>query len=126
MKNAEIYRRAIDLIDRKLDEEILYEYTIRAPYILGGFFYENRNLDNRCREIFDCGRRKYTHSVYADLASDFPFLQCFETAAEYYTAAILVLDDDVDAGDEFYGLYVNEISKIISELPVFPYEVNYS
>lgn len=117
MKNMDIYKKALELLGGRFDRDRLIEYTIRAPYILGGFFYENCALDDRYREILGCGRRKYTHTVYADLALDFPFVKRFQAAAEYYMASILVLEDDGETGDKFYGLYSGEMAEIISEIP---------
>ena len=119
MKNREIFKNALKLLGGEFDRDLLKEYTIRAPYILGGFIYENCVLDDRHRELLGCGVRKYTHTVYADLALDFPFVKRFEDAAEYYMAAILVFEDDEELSDKFYDLYIKEISAIISEIPLF-------
>ena len=117
MKNREIYKGALRLLAEPDEEARLEDYAMRAPYILGGFFYENGRLEEEYRRVFGLEDRKFVHAVYVDLDSDFPFAERFVTAAEFYLASMLVIDEDNDLSDKFFDKYSLDMTKIVSEIP---------
>ena len=117
MKNRDIYELALHLLAEPMSNGRLEDYDVRAPYLLGTFFYENCALDDRYREIFGLGARQYTRSVFVDLEAEFPFAERFVSAAGYYLASALVIDDDEELADKMYDKFSIAMSKIISEIP---------
>ena len=117
MKNRDIYDLALNLLAEPMNELRNGDYLVRAPYLLGGFFYENGGLDDSYREAFGLEGRKYTHAVCVDLDDEFPFVERLASAAGYYLAFALVVDDNEELGDRFFDLYSTAVSKIVSEIP---------
>ena len=117
MRNRDIYELALHLLAEPVRKGGLEEYDVRAPYLLGNFFYENSALDDRYREIFGLEPRKYTHAVFVDLEAEFPFAERFVSAAGYYLASALVIDDDEELADKMFDKFSIAMSKIISEIP---------
>ena len=117
MKNREIYKGALRLLAEPDEEARLEDYAIRAPYILGGFFYENSRLDDEYRRVLGLEARNYVHAVYANLDADFPFAERFASAAEYYLSSMLVIEEDNDLSDKFFDMYSVAMTKIVSEIP---------
>lgn len=120
MKNRDIYELALNLLAEPMGDKMSDDYLTRAPYLLGGFFYENGGLDDSYREAFGLEPRSYTHAVCVDLDADFPFVERFVLAAGYYLASALVIDDNEELGDRFFDMFSIAISKLISEIPASP------
>lgn len=117
MKNRDIYELALNLLAESTSDPRNDDYLTRAPYLLGAFFYENSGLDDSYREAYGLEKRSYIHAVCVDLDADFPFAERFVTAAGYYLASALVVDDDEELGDKFFDVFSASMSRLISEIP---------
>ena len=117
MKNRDIYETAIHLIAEPMEEERIEDYAIRAPYLLGGFLYENSSLDASYRQFCGLEPHGFIGAVYADLDDDFPLAERFSTAAGYYLAAMLVIDENGELSDRLFAMFCDSISQISGEIP---------
>lgn len=117
MKNREIYETAIHLLAEPMEEERLEDYAIRAPYLLGGFLYENSRLDASYRQFNGLEPHGFIGAVYADLDVDFPFAERFATAAGYYLASMLVIEENGDLSDKLFDIFCDSIMQISAEIP---------
>jgi hypothetical protein len=117
VKNREVYESALRLLAEPDDSGRLEDFELRAPYVLGGFFYENGRLESEYRKYLGLDTREFVHAVFADLDDDFPFAERFVPAAEYYLASMLVIDEDGELSDKFFDLYSSSMSNIVGELP---------
>ncbi len=117
MKNREIYETAIHLLAEPMEEERLEDYAIRAPYLLGGFLYENSRLDASYRQFNGLEPHGFIGAVYADLDADFPFAERFATAAGYYLASMLVIEENGDLSDKLFDIFCDSIMQISAEIP---------
>ena len=117
MKNRDIYETAIHLIAEPMEEERLEDYAVRAPYLLGGFLYENSNLDACYRQFCGLEPHGFIGAVYADLDENFPFVERFSAAAGYYLAAMLVIEENTELSDKLFAMFCESISQISGEIP---------
>ncbi len=117
MKNRDIYETAIHLIAQPMEDERLEDYAVRAPYLLGGFLYENSHLDASYRQFCGLEPHGFIGAIYADLDNDFPFAERFSTPAGYYLAAMLVIDEDGELSDRLFAMFCDSISQISKEIP---------
>ena len=117
MKNREVYEAELHLLAEPVEEDSLEDYALRAPYLLGCFFYENSRLDTAYRKFNELEPHAFTHAVYSELDDDFPFAERFVNAASHYLAAMLVIDEDAELSDRLFDMFCTSISKITSEIP---------
>ena len=117
MKNREIYEMALHLLAEPIEEGRLDDYENRAPYLLGGFLYENRKADACSREFNGLEPHGFIGAVYNDLDEDFPFVDRFVTATSYYLASMLVIDENAELSDKLFGMFCDSMTQITSEIP---------
>ena len=75
MKNRDIYSVSLCLLAEPDETMRLEDYASRAPYLLGGFFYENEALDRKYREFSLLEERTAALSMPSLLEDDFPLCQ---------------------------------------------------
>ena len=103
------------LLDEPDSDLRLEDYESRAPYVLGGFFYENYRLDDRYRELTGQSARQTALSIPKGLDGDFPLSDRFVFVAANYLASILVCDSDSELSDKLLKIYDSSMQKIMDE-----------
>ena len=112
MTCREIYHAALRLICEKEDGGNASDYEDRAGYLLAAFCTEASKADNRCRAEAGEGPLPPFAKVFIELDSPFPLLDVFLPAAQYYLAAMLVIDENEELSDRLFARYSDAISQI--------------
>ena len=113
----EIYTAALKVIGEIDDAGRTEDYESRAPYIIAGFISDMRKLDNAYRKANGIDLADIEDIVYIDLENDFPLLERFCTAAEFYLASMLLIDENSELSDMLYDKFCSAVTKITSEIP---------
>lgn len=116
MKNRDIYSVALCLLAEPEEAMRLEDYASRAPYLLGGFFFENDALDRKYREFAELGERTEALLMPPSLDGEFPLCQRFVTAASSYLASMLVCDSDSELSDRLLGMCEASLENVRAEM----------
>lgn len=117
MTVQEIYEAALGLLGEPIGEGTDGDYNERAPYIVAAFCCEAARADRDYRETRDLGEQPSFSEVYIDLGEEFPFCSRFSSAAAYYLAAMLILEEDEPRADVLFDRYCDSLASIESETP---------
>lgn len=116
MTNKDIFLGALALIGEP-SLEGAQDYAERAPFIIANFISENEALDKQYRVAKGEPAVGATSPVYAAFDETFPLSARFASASQYYLAAMLVSDEDMERSDVYFDRFCTAMSDIISEIP---------
>lgn len=117
MTVQEIYEAALGLLGEPIGEGTDGDYSERAPYIISAFCCDTARVDRDYRETRGLGEQPSFSEVYIDLGEEFPFCPRFATAAAYYLAAMLILEEDESRADILFDRYCDSLASIEGETP---------
>jgi hypothetical protein len=106
-----IYDAALRLLN-ETDKNAL-DYEDRAGYILATFCTECSGLDNRYRVQNGEGPKSPFAKLYLELDSTFPLSNVLLPAAQFYLAAMLVIDENEELSDRYFAKYTDAVSSIL-------------
>ena len=89
------------------------DYEDRASYILATFCAESSMIDNRYRVENGAGPKAPFSKLYIDLDHTFPLSDVLLPAAQFYLAAMLVIDENEELSDRYFAKYTDVISSIL-------------
>ena len=110
--NREIYTGALSLIGEMPNGVNIEDYEERAPYLIASFCSSNSSLDKRIRRMESIPAGSRFSPVYLPLESEFPLCEKLISAAELYTAAMLILDEDNKLSDSLYDKYCDSVASL--------------
>ncbi len=113
----EVYNASVRMISEMPDSPHTEDYESRAPYLLGAVIAQLLPIDQLYRRSISDGSKSVSVSVCVDLDATFPLCDRFSTAATYYLAAMLVMEENEALGDRLFALYADEIASIQATLP---------
>jgi len=117
MKCNDIFKSALKLLNEKGAEDENGDYTDRAPYIIAAMCSEVATTDKRYRLANGLTAQTDFSRTFISLDSGFPLCDRFSSAACFYLASLLIIDENEDLADDFYEKYCDSISSIVSEIP---------
>ncbi len=117
MKCSEIFKSALRLLNEKGAEDENEDFAERAPFILAAMFSEAAKTDQNYRKANGLGEQGSFSPTYVELSEDFPLSSRFASAATFYLASLLILDENEELSDTFYEKYCDSMSAIASEIP---------
>lgn len=106
-----IYQAALRLLCE--GEKSALDYEDRAGYILATFCTEASAIDNRYRAENGEGPKPPFAKLYLELDSTFPLSDILLPAAEYYLAAMLVIDENEELSDRYFAKYTDALASIL-------------
>ena len=116
MKCNDIFKSALRLLNEKGAEDETGEFADRAPYILSSMFSEAARTDRHYREANGIDGVVSFNPTYTELSEDFPLSDRFSSAATFYLASLLIIDENEALSDTFYEKYCDSMSAIASEI----------
>lgn len=116
MKCKDIFKSALSLLNENGAADEDGDFAERAPYILSAMFSEAARLDKNYRASHGIDAQPEFNPTYTDLVSDFPLCDRFVSAAAFYLASMLVVDENDELSDRFYDKYCDSMASISSEL----------
>lgn len=117
MKCSEIFKGALRLLHEKGAEDENEDYAERAPYILSAMFSEAARTDKNYREANGLDEQGSFSPTYVELDEEFPLSSRFVSAATFYLASLLIIDENEELSDSFYEKYCDSMAAIVSEIP---------
>ncbi len=111
MRCSEIFEGAIKLLAEVENGYDISDYTERFPYIIAMFCSEAEEVDRKYRIANDIEANKYNFTPLT-MSSDFPLCDALAVPGIYYTASMLVSDENIDSSDRFFDKYCNSLSSI--------------
>ncbi len=118
MTGIDIYKAALHILADTNEESDRRDYEERYPYILALFYGENEELDTRYRssnglpiEICDYAISEIPHM-------EFQLSDVFFSAAVYYLAAMLIIDENTEFSDKLFEKYAGRMTDICASLPL--------
>jgi hypothetical protein len=98
-------------------DSIMDDYTDRAPYIFAALVSEASRLDQLYRKAHGLPDQPPYDPMEISLSSEFPLCDRFASAAVNYTAAMLILDDDVSLYEKLFHRWCDALCVIGTEIP---------
>ncbi|MBR3964796.1 MAG: hypothetical protein IKJ80_05270 [Clostridia bacterium] len=98
-------------------DSIMEDYTERAPYIFAALVSEASRLDQLYRRAYGLPEQPPYDVMEISLDSEFPLCDRFVSAAVNYTAAMLILDDDVSLYERLFHRWCDALCVIGTEIP---------
>ena len=117
MKCSEIFKSALRLLNERGAEAENEDYAERAPYILASMFSAAAATDKNYRASNDLNEQGAFSSTHVELFEEFPLSERFASAAVFYLASLLIIDDNEELSDTFYEKYCDSMASISSEIP---------
>ena len=117
MKCKDIFKSALRLLNEKGAEDEACDFAERAPYILSAMFSESARLDKAYRAAFGLGEQEGFSHTYSELDTTFPLCDRFASAAAFYLASLLIVDENDDLSDSFYDKYCDSMASISASIP---------
>lgn len=117
MKFSSIYRAALHLISDRSGSCSEADYAERAPFIASAIVSEAAAVDREYRAAFSLPEGHYPSGTEIPMSASFPLSDRFATAASYFMAAMLVLDEDEERYETLYDLWTDALATIASEIP---------
>lgn len=115
MKVKSIYDAALRLLGHSADDGSDADYAERTPYIAATFCCEAAAVDRDFRESHKLEPQEPFSEIYLSLDDDFPLCSRFTSAAAYYIAAMLVLEENEQLSDSFFEKYCDSLSAAVNE-----------
>ena len=116
MKCKEILKKALRLLNECGESDENGDFAERSTYILSTMFSEAARLDKNYRAANGGGTQPPFSPIYTELDKEFPLCDRFASAATFYLASILIIDENEELSDSFYDKYCNSMASISSEL----------
>ena len=117
MTNRLIYSSALSRLGSGFDDEQKEAFESRVPFLISAFCTESAELDQAYREANGLEAAPEFDAVCVHLDGDFPRSERFSSAAAFYVAAMLVIDDDLELSDRLFDNYCDCMARIQSEIP---------
>ena len=117
MTYRQIYGNALRLICEVDSAVDTTDYEERATYILATFLGQCAPIDRQYRVAHQMSKHAFLPVACVDPDHTFDLAEVFVTPAEYYLAAMLVLDENEEMSERFFSLYTDAISTLLSTLP---------
>ena len=117
MKCNDIFKSALKFLNEKGAEDENGDYAERAPYIIAAMCSEAATIDKRYRLANGLSSQADFSRTFIRLDSSFPLCDRFASAAVFYLASLLIIDEHEELADDFYEKYCDSISSISSEIP---------
>jgi hypothetical protein len=116
MKCKEILKSALRLLNECGESDEDGDFAERSTYILSTMFSEAARLDKNYRASNGSGSQPPFSPIFTELDKDFPLCDRFASAAAFYLASMLIVDENDELSDTFYDKYCDSMSSISSEL----------
>ena len=117
MNCADIFKCALRLLNEKGAEDENGDYAERAPYILSAMFSEAAKTDKSYRGALGLDEQPSFSPTHTELSAGFPLCDRFVSAATFYLASLLIIDENEELSDFFYEKYCDSMASIASETP---------
>ncbi len=114
---VELFPEKSEAAKKAYMDSIMEDYTARAPYIFAALVSEASRLDQLYRKAYDLPDQPPYDVMEISLDSEFPLCDRFVSAAVNYTAAMLILDDDVSLYEKLFHRWCDAICIIGTEIP---------
>ena len=111
MTCKKIYDAALRLLNER--EQNAADYEDRAGYILATFCTQASPIDNRYRAEQGDGPKAPFSKLYLELDNTFPLSDILLPAAQFYLAAMLVIDENEELSDRYFAKYTDAMSSIL-------------
>lgn len=99
------------------------DFSDRAPYILAVYCGEVGELDKNYREAFELEAQPVFNRSSLQLNSEFPLCDRFVSCAAFFTAAMLILDENAEISDLFFEKYAQSVSAIKADIPACSHSI---
>jgi len=116
MTYRDIYKAALRLLGETETNGDTSDYEDRATYLLATFCTEQSATDNRYRMANGQGARPAFAKVTVELDGYFPLSDIFLPIAEYYLAAMLVMDENDVLSDRYFARYTDVLTSLLQSL----------
>jgi len=123
LKIKDIYDLAVRILGKNSVASNDEEFLDRTPYIMAIFCCNTAKLDRDFRESHNLPTQNHFNEVYLNLDEDFPLDSRFSAPAAQYLASMLVADDKESVSEKLFGMFVNNISDILHEIPAKKYKI---
>lgn len=117
MTYRQIYENALRLICETDSAMDTADYEERATYILATFLGQCALIDRQYRTAHQMSASAVLPVACVDPDHTFALAEVFTAPAEYYLAAMLVLDENEEMSERFFSLYTDAISTLLDSLP---------
>ena len=124
MQCSEIFKSALRLLNEKGAEDECADYAERAPYLLAAMVSEAAQLDKRYRAANGEEAQPSFSPVFIGLDSGFPLTDRFVSAAAFYLASMLIIDDNDELSDSLYEKFCDRMASLSSKAPAVPAELH--
>ena len=112
MTYREIYKAALRLLCE--NDSGNSDYEERAEYLLATLCTELSSADNRYRALCGEGPQPPFAKVCVDADDTFPLSDVFLPIAEYYLAAMLVIDENEELSERYFALYTDRLGELFA------------
>ena len=110
--NIQIYNNALAHIGERVTSVFTGDYVERAPYLLASFCSLAKNIDKKIRKAEKLGDQPKFSPVLLGINEDFPLCEQLCTAASYYLASMLAIDEDPELSENLYDKYCDCIATV--------------
>lgn len=117
MLYRDIFNASVEMLSEDHATGDVEDYERRAGYLLGTVTAQLKPIDKRYRAAHDQGETVKSTVLCVDLDTTFPLCDVFISAATYYLASMLVMEENERLGDRIFALYADEIASIEAALP---------
>ena len=114
---VELFPEKSEAAKKAYMDSIMEDYTARAPYIFAALVSEASRIDQLYRKAYGLPDQPPYDVMEISLDSEFPLCDRFVSAAVNYTAAMLILDDDVSLYEKLFHRWCDAICIIGTEIP---------
>ncbi|MGN1047577.1 MAG: hypothetical protein ACI4QZ_03110 [Eubacteriales bacterium] len=118
MTCKEIYNAALHLIAQNDIKSDIRDYDERFPYLMATFCAEAEWLDDAYRASHGKDIRGDYPVTSLGFGETFPLCDVFASAASYYVAAMLIIDENETFSDSLFDKYSARMSSIADSLPM--------
>lgn len=116
MVNSELLSAATALLNENAIEPPS-DYEDRAPFLLGAFYAECEWLDRKYRAAHGLEADYLVDTLEWSLSDSFLFVPALTSAAIYYLASMLVMDENEKLGEQLFARYADAVSTVEAEIP---------
>lgn len=117
MTYRQVYENALRAVCETSVSTDTSDYEERAAYIFATFLGQCSPVDRQYRIANKMSIPNPVALTRVDLNQSFGLPDVFVSLAEYYLAAMLVMDENEELSDRFFELYTDGISALLSSLP---------
>lgn len=117
MTCKDIYNSALHLISQTDGKSDIRDYDERFPYLMAIFCSETEWLDDAYRMATGKDIRQDYCLTALGFSDVFPLCDTFASAAAYYIAAMLIIDENETFSDKLFDKYCTKMSTIADHLP---------